>query len=79
MAPATAGVAPVAASPGYAPAAPRPMAPTTTARRPGSPGQRRSFSQSIADYSYVAGDLRRIALLAGILVVLLVALSFFVR
>jgi len=54
--------------------------PTGTVRRPGAPGQpRRSFSQSIADYSYVAGDLRRIGLLAGGLVVLLVALSFFVR
>jgi hypothetical protein len=40
---------------------------------------RRSFSQSIADYSYVAGDLRRIGVLAGSLVGLLVALSFFVR
>jgi len=53
--------------------------PSGPLRRP-APGQpRRTFSQSIADYSYVAGDLQRIGLLAGGLVVLLVGLSFFVR
>jgi hypothetical protein len=39
----------------------------------------RTFSQSIASYSYVVSDLRRIGVLAGSLVVLLVALSFVVR
>jgi hypothetical protein len=34
---------------------------------------------SIADYAYVAGDLRRIGIVAGGLVVLLVALSFVIR
>lgn len=40
---------------------------------------RRRFTDSIADYWYVAGDLRRIGLLAGSLVVLLVGLSFVIR
>ena len=51
-----------------------------TPRRPAGPQlPRRTFSQSIADYSYVVGDLRRIGLLAGGLVALLVALSFVIR
>lgn len=82
MAPAAVGADPdaTAAAPAYTPAAPRPAAPAYAPRRPAGQQQpRRSFSQSIADYSYVAGDLQRIGLLAGGLVVLLVALSFFVR
>ena len=82
MAPAAVGAVPgvTTAGAGYAPPAPRAAAAATVARRPGGPQQpRRSFSQSIADYTYVGGDLRRIGLLAGSLVVLLVALSFFIR
>jgi hypothetical protein len=39
---------------------------------------RHGFADSIADYRYVAGDLRRIGILAGSLVVLLIVLSFVV-
>jgi hypothetical protein len=39
---------------------------------------RHGFAESIADYKYVAGDLRRIGVLAGSLVVLLIVLSFVV-
>lgn len=49
-------------------------------RRASAPAvARRRFSDSVADYWYVAGDLRRIGILAGGLVVLLVGLSFIVR
>ena len=37
---------------------------------------RRGFAESAADYQYVTGDLRRIAMLAGGLVVFLIVLSF---
>ena len=40
---------------------------------------RRRFIDSVADYAYVPQDLRRIALLTGTLVVLVVALSLLVR
>jgi hypothetical protein len=48
-------------------------------RRPANVAPRRRFAESISDYSYVAGDLRRIGLFAGSLVVLLVVLSFVIR
>lgn len=54
-------------------------APTTTAARRGVPAIRHRFSESVTDYAYVAGDLRRIGILAGSLVVLLAALSFILR
>ena len=50
-----------------------------TRRSIGAGAARRRFSDSIADYWYVASDLRRIGLLAGSLVVLLVGLSFVIR
>jgi hypothetical protein len=40
---------------------------------------RRPYSDYGADYAYVAADLRRIALVAVILIVLLVVLSFLVK
>jgi hypothetical protein len=40
---------------------------------------RRRFSESIAEYAYVAGDLKRIGALAFALVVLLILLSFVVH
>lgn len=62
------------------------MAASRMASRPVAVGRRASVSQvpaqrfqRFADYSYVGPDLRRIGLLAGSLMVLLVALSFFVR
>ena len=82
MAPAAVGAVPAvtSAATGYSPAVSRPATPATAVRRPaGAPHARRSFSQAIADYSYVPGDLRRIAILAGGLVVLLAGLSFFLR
>jgi hypothetical protein len=52
----------------------------SAARRAATPAvPRRRFSESIADYAYVADDLRRIAMLAGGLVVLMVVLSFIIR
>jgi|SRR5579871_6537643 len=65
-----------------APARPMPSAPRASASvRRGAVAAvpRRRFSESIGDYAYVAGDLRRIALLALSLVVVLVALSFVVH
>jgi hypothetical protein len=41
-----------------------------------APQVRRGFAESVADYQYVKGDLRRIGMLAGGLVVLLIVLSF---
>jgi hypothetical protein len=41
-----------------------------------TPQVRRGFAESIADYQYVKGDLRRIGILAGGLVVFLIVLSF---
>lgn len=40
---------------------------------------RRGFAESVADYRYVVGDLRRIGILSGGLVVLLIILSFVIR
>jgi len=53
--------------------------PTAAAARRGAPVIRRRFAESATDYAYVAGDLRRIGILAGSLVVLLAALSFIIR
>jgi len=53
--------------------------PTTAAARRSAPAIRRRFGESVTDYAYVAGDLRRIGILAGSLVVLLAALSFIIR
>ena len=80
FAPAAVGAVPGVTS-GTAPAAPvrAATAPAYAPRRPGLQLTRRTFSQAIADYSYVAGDLRRIGLLAGSLVALLVVLSFVIR
>jgi hypothetical protein len=44
-----------------------------------TPIARRGFAETIADYQYVAGDLRRIGILAGVLVVVLIILSFVIR
>jgi hypothetical protein len=69
------------ALPARPPAAARPLSHAAPAPRRGNippvPAQR--FRERVADYGYVASDLRRIAVLAGSLVVLLVALSFVVR
>jgi len=82
FAPAAVGAVPGVTS-GTAPAAAAPVRPAAASayapRRPGLQLTRRTFSQAIADYSYVAGDLRRIGLLAGSLVALLVVLSFVIR
>ena len=65
--------------------APRPTRPSgagwpSPARRATTPAvPRRRFSESIADYAYVADDLRRIGMLAGGLVVFMVVLSFIIR
>jgi hypothetical protein len=40
---------------------------------------RRPFSEYAAEYRYVLGDLRRIALVAGSLLLVLIVLSFFIR
>jgi hypothetical protein len=61
-----------------APASPSTLRPAPL-RRAANVAPRRRFSDSIADYAYVAGDLRRIGMFAGGLVVLLVALSFIIR
>jgi len=82
FAPAADGAVPgVTGSAGNTAASPvRPAAVAGVApRRAGAQLARRTFSQTIADYSYVAGDLRRIGLLAGGLVALLVVLSFVFR
>jgi hypothetical protein len=65
--------------------APRPVRParpswTPAARRAGIAAvPRRRFSESVADYAYVPQDLRRIGLLVGGLLVLMVGLSFVIR
>ncbi len=56
----------------------------TARRRPqtaaaGRPARRALPSRFEPDYSYVIQDLKRIGLLAGIFVSLLIALSFFLR
>jgi hypothetical protein len=67
-----------------------PEAPETarvTAQRPRPAGSgvsktvsiRRPYSQYAAEYAYVLSDLRRIALIAGGLLLVLVILSFFVQ
>jgi hypothetical protein len=48
-----------------------------TASRLATP--RRSYAEYAAEYAYVAADLRRIALVAVVLIVLLVALSFVIQ
>jgi hypothetical protein len=54
-------------------------APTPAAARRGAAAGRRSYGPAIADYSYVPGDLRRIGILAGSLILALIALSFVIR
>ena len=64
---------------------PRPARPSgaswpTPARRTATPAvPRRRFSESIAEYAYVADDLRRIGMLVAGLIVLMVVLSFVIR
>ena len=50
-----------------------------TAAAAGRPARRALPSRFEPDYSYVIQDLKRIGLLAGIFVSLLIALSFFLR
>lgn len=66
---------------GAVPSAPaaRAAAPSAVLRRQAAPIPRRRFAETVADYSYVVGDLRRIGILASALVVLLVGLSFLIR
>jgi hypothetical protein len=60
--------------------APRPMpVAAAPARRVPHAAPRRRFADSISDYAYVPGDLRRIGLWALSLIALLVILSLFVR
>lgn len=76
-----------AATPVLAPAASR--APSSTAARTGAvaqrslgrgvgklPPTRRRYSEYAVEYAYVWADLRRICIVAGVLIALLVALSF---
>jgi hypothetical protein len=53
-------------------------APTTRVvrRAVSTPAARRGFEESLADYRYVASDLKKISVLAGGLVVFLIVLSF---
>jgi hypothetical protein len=61
-------------------APPRSTGSFITARRAAVPATpKRRFLDSVAEYAYVPQDLRRIGLLSGSLLVLLVVLSFFVR
>ena len=64
---------PTRTAPSIAPAVARsaPPRPRSTSRRP--------FSAYADEYRYVLTDLRRVALVAGSLLVVLVVLSFFVR
>jgi hypothetical protein len=73
-------------SPGAVAAAPvarQPLrsAPATQSsfRRTAPIRSRPRFAESIADYAYVPGDLRQIAIFTGVLIVLLVVLSFLVH
>lgn len=61
-----------------APTNPAPVR-TPSLRRAQPIALRRRFADSIADYRYVVSDLRRIGMVAGSLVVLLVVLSFVIR
>ena len=81
----SAGGARAAATPTVAPAANRSP---VTARRTGvgagraslkAPPVRRRYAEYAAEYQYVWADLRRILLVAGVLIVLLVVASFFVQ
>ena len=83
-----AGVPPMASATAVAATAPaarpaasaaRSTAPGTSLRRMPNAAPRRRFIDSVADYAYVAEDLRRISMVAGSLLVLLVALSFIIR
>jgi len=68
-------------SPSGRPTAPpaRPAATGTSLRRMPHATPRRRFIDSVAEYAYVGSDLRRIGMVAGGLVILLVALSFVIR
>ena len=48
-----------------------------TAAKPATP--RRRYSEYVAEYQYVWADLRRIVLVAGVLIVLLIVASFFIQ
>ena len=65
-----------AATPTIAPAAARRGASGRTARP--APVRRR-YSEYAEEYRYIWADLRRIAVVAGVLVALLIALSFFIQ
>jgi hypothetical protein len=52
---------------------------TPAAARRGAAASRRPIASALADYGYVPGDLQRIGILAGSLVLALVALSFVIR
>jgi hypothetical protein len=66
---------------------PRPAAPARPATRTGAAARagarpalvRRRYEEYGAEYAYVWADLRRIAIVAGALVVMLIVLSFFIQ
>ena len=70
------GGARAAATPTLTPAAARRGIPTRTAR---AAPVRRRYSEYAEEYQYIWADLRRIMLVAGVLIALLVILSFFVQ
>ena len=55
-----------------------PMGAASPVARPRA-GSRRPFSSYANDYRYVIGDLRRVALVAGSLLLALIVLSFLIR
>lgn len=85
--PVGAGTAPARPIEAASDAVAAPLAPTRTLAQAAPAGRRvnvpqvqaQRFRERLADYSYVGTDLQRIGLLAGGLMVLLVALSFVVR
>jgi hypothetical protein len=77
--PRTAATAARATSPNRSPSAAR-RAGTGSGRAAAKPATpRRRYSEYAAEYQYVWADLRRILLVAGLLVVLLIVASFFIE
>ena len=71
---------PEGAAPAVAPRPTRAASPWPSGpRRNVAAAVRRPFSESAADYAYVATDLRRIGVLVSGLVLFMIALSFVIR
>ena len=73
----TAATSTLAAPPNRSPAAARRAGSGRTAAK--APVVRRRYAEYAAEYQYVWADLRRVLLVAGVLIVLLIVASFFIE